>query len=118
MNLYDQPIEARINWLHMPNQALIIGPYSPDLADPIGKAGDILQANMAADRIPDDGFLLLAFVPYAEIGVDHARAELKARFLSDFAAEVITRVFPQLAEKMHRRTAVLNWESRKLELLG
>ncbi|ODU50065.1 MAG: hypothetical protein ABS92_04205 [Thiobacillus sp. SCN 63-374] len=106
------------DWLHMPNQALIIGPYSPDLADPIRNAAGILQANMAAGRIPDDGFLLLASVPYAEIGVDRARAELKAHFLSDFAAEVIAREFPQLAEKMHRRTAVLNWESRKLELLG
>ncbi len=46
-----------------------------------------------------------------------ARAELKSRFLSDFAAEVITREFLQLAEKMHRRTAVLTWGSRNLDLL-
>jgi hypothetical protein len=46
-----------------------------------------------------------------------ARAELKSRFLSGFAAEVITREFPQVAENMHRRTAVLNWSSRNLELL-
>lgn len=26
------------DWLHMPNQALIIGPYSPDLADPVRNA--------------------------------------------------------------------------------
>jgi hypothetical protein len=105
------------DWLHMPNQALIIGPYSPDLADPVRKAAGILQSNMKAGRIPDDGFLLLASVPYAEIGVDRARAELKLRFLSGFAAEVITREFPKLAEKMHRRTAVLNWGSRNLEML-
>ena len=106
------------DWLHMPNQALIIGPYSPDLADPVRNAAGILQSNMTSGRIPSDGFLLLASVPYAEIGVDRARAELKSRFLSDFAAEVITREFPQLAEKMHRRTAVLNWGSRNLELLN
>ncbi|TSA22686.1 MAG: hypothetical protein D4R70_01330 [Betaproteobacteria bacterium] len=106
------------DWLHTPNQALIIGPYSPDLADPVRKAAGILQSNMAAGRVPDDGFLLLASVPYHETGVDRARAEIKSRFLSDFAAAAITREFPQLAEKMHRRTAVLSWESRKLELLG
>lgn len=106
------------DWLHMPNQALIIGPYSPDLADPVRKAAAILQNNMAAGRIPDDGFLLLASVPYADVGVDRARAELKSRFLSGFAAEVIAREFPQLAEKMHRRTAVLNWRSQHLELLA
>lgn len=106
------------DWLHMPNQALIIGPYSPDLADPVRKAAAILQNNMAAGRIPDDGFLLLASVPYADIGADRARAELKSRFLSAFAADVITREFPQLAQKMHRRTAVLDWRSRNLELLA
>ncbi|MEQ1661728.1 MAG: hypothetical protein ABL877_03445 [Thiobacillus sp.] len=106
------------DWLHMHNQALIIGPYSPDLADPVRKAAGILQSNMSAGRIPDDGFLLLASAPYADIGVDRARAEMKSRFLSGFAADVITREYPLLAEKMHRRTAVLNWASRNLEMLN
>ena len=66
-------------------------------------------------RIPDDGFLLLASVPYDEIGVDRARAELKSRFLSGFAADVIRRDFPELAGKMFMRTAVLDWRSRSLE---
>ena len=56
---------------------------------------------MHAGRIPDDGFLLLTSAPYAEIGVDKARAELKSRFLSEFAAEVIRNDFPGLADKMH-----------------
>jgi hypothetical protein len=106
------------DFLHTPNQALIIGPYSPDLADPIRKAAGILEGNMKAGRIPDDGFLLLASAPYYEIGVDRARAELKARFLSDFAAQVIGADFPALAGKMARRTAVFDWRSRHLELLA
>jgi hypothetical protein len=72
---------------------------------------------MARGRIPDDGFLLLASSPYQETGVDRARAELKSRFLSQFAADVIGGEFPELAGKMARHTAVLNWESRTLELL-
>jgi len=52
------------DFLHMPNLALIVGPYSPDLADPVAKAARIIAANMRAKRIPDDGFLLLASVPY------------------------------------------------------
>lgn len=103
------------DWLHMPNLALIIGPYSPDLADPIRKAAGIIQNNMKAGRIPADGFLLLASVPYTEIGVDRARAELKSHFMSHFAAEVIEAEFPELAKKMHRRTAVLDWRSRTLQ---
>jgi hypothetical protein len=106
------------DFLHTPNLALIVGPYSPNLAEPIHRAAGIIEANMAAGRVPDDGFLLLASVPYDEIGVDRARAELKSRFLSGFAAEVIRREFPELASKMATRTAVLDWRSRTLESLA
>ena len=92
------------DFLHMPNLALIIGPYSPDLADPIRKAAGIIESNMQAGRIPNDGFLLLASAPYEEIGVDRARAQLKARFLSKFAAEEVQRQSPALARRMHVRT--------------
>ena len=100
-----------------PNLALIIGPYSPDLADPIRKAAGIIEANMGAGRIPDDGFLLFASVPYDEIGLDRARAELKSRFLADFAATVLRTDFPRLAERMHIIRGVLCWRLRALELL-
>jgi len=106
------------DFLHTPNLALIIGPYSPNLADPIHKAAAIIENNMAAGRIPDDGFLLLASVPFDEIGVDRARAVMKSHFLSRFAAGVIELEFPDLAEKMIRRTAVLDWNSRRLEALS
>lgn len=105
------------DFLHTPNVALIIGPYSPDLADPLRKAAGIIENNMRCGRIPDDGFLLLASVPYDEIGVDRARAELKSRFLSEFAAGVLHTEFSALAQKMFKRTAVLDWRSRTLELI-
>lgn len=106
------------DFLHTPNLALIIGPYSPDLADPIRKAAGIIEANMRAGRIPNDGFLLLASVPYDEIGMDRARAELKSRFLSRFAAKVIRDEFPNLGGKMFIHTAVLDWRSRHLETIA
>lgn len=105
------------DWLHIPNQALIIGPYSPDLAEPIHTAASIIEANMQAGRILDDGFLLLAGSPYTEPGTDRARAELKSRFLCRFAAEVIGAIHPVLARYMHQRTAILDWRSRALELI-
>jgi len=106
------------DFLHMPNLALIIGPYSPDLADPIRKAAGIIRSNMQAGRIPDDGFLLLVSAPYDEIGVDRARAELKSRFLSRFAADVIGDSYADLTGRMFVRTAVLDWQSRTLEPLA
>ena len=105
------------DWLHTPNLALIIGPYSPNLAHPIQTAAQIIDGNMRAGRIPSDGFLLLASVPYDHVGVDRARAELKAQFLAQFAGQVIREQLPALADKMHVRTAVLDWRSRKLEAL-
>ncbi|MCP5271011.1 MAG: hypothetical protein H6932_07240 [Burkholderiaceae bacterium] len=106
------------DWLHTPNLALIVGPYSPNLEGPILQAAGIVRANMEAGRIPDDGFLLLTSVPYEEIGVDRARAVLKCRFLARFAADAIGRHDPDLAARMTLRRAVLNWETRAMEMLG
>lgn len=105
------------DFLHVPNVALIVGPYSPNLRDPIARAAGIILDNMETGRIPDDGFLVLASVPYRDVGTDHNRAVLKARFLSEFAAGVIAEAFPALHERMIQRTAVLNWNSRALEAI-
>jgi hypothetical protein len=105
------------DWLHIPNQALIIGPYSPNIAEPIGVAASIIQANMDAGRIRDDGFLLLSSSVYAEPGTDRARAGLKSRFLCQFAAEVIASSNPALARLMVPRAAVLDERSQALMLI-
>lgn len=105
------------DFLHTPNLALIIGPYSPNLDEPVRTAASIIGSNMKENRIPDDGFLLLTSVPYDEIGMDRARAELKSRFLSSFAANVVRREFPELAARMYPHTAVLDWRSRALETI-
>jgi hypothetical protein len=106
------------DFLHMPNIALIIGPYSPSLADPIHKAAGIILNNMSAGRIPDDGFLLLASVPFQDVGVDRARAEVKSKFLCNFAATQIQEAYPELSKKMAVKSAVLNWHTRALEMLS
>jgi len=72
---------------------------------------------MDKGRIPDDGFLLLASVPYESLGVERARAELKARFMAAFAADEIARAFPRLAQRMHRCTTVLDWSARRLDVI-
>ncbi|WP_268746589.1 hypothetical protein [Nitrincola sp. A-D6] len=43
---------------------------------------------------------------------------MKARFMADFAANVIREAQPALAEKMLIRTASLHWPTRRLELIG
>jgi Carboxysome Shell Carbonic Anhydrase len=105
------------DWLQMANLALIIGPYSPDLSEPIHTAATIIESNMRNGRIPDDGFLLLAEASYHDHGVDRTRAELESRFLADFAAHVIRDRHPDLAKKMHARSAIISWESRAIALI-
>lgn len=104
------------DFLHVPNIALIIGPYSPDIGGPIADAVGIIRSNMENGMIPKDGFLLLASAPYSEIGVDRARAELKSRFLSDYASQVINKSYPDMHRLMIKKTAVLNWHTRHLEV--
>jgi hypothetical protein len=103
------------DFLHVPNTALIVGPYSPNIDEPIVKAARIVQANMEAGRIPDDGLILLASSPYEEVGVDYRRAVEKSRFLGRFAAEVIRQEVPWVHARMVRKTCVLNWTDRALE---
>ncbi|WP_333609317.1 hypothetical protein [Arsukibacterium sp.] len=102
------------DYLHVPNTALIIGPFSPDLAQPIRQAAAIIAGNMQAGRIADDGFLLLSSVPYQQSGPDQARASLKSAFLSQFAANVVVNFDPALAKKMHVRQATMHWQEREL----
>ena len=77
----------------------------------------LIGGNMQSRRIPDDGFLLLTESHYSEIGADRARAELKSGFLAEFAAGIIRAEFPNLKEKMHVRSAVIDWSSREMELI-
>lgn len=106
------------DFLRVPNTALIVGPYSPDVAEPIVMAASLIQSNMEAGRIPDDGMLLLASSPYNEAGVDYRRAVEKARFLSRFSAETIKRNVPYIHERMIRLTCVLNYGTRELQEIG
>lgn len=105
------------DFLHVPNVALIIGPYSPDLKSPIVKAASIIKSNMEHKRIPSDGFLLLTSSPYWEIGADKSRAKVKSSFLNEFACDIIKQELPELYSKMYKIKSVLSWRTRKLEIL-
>ena len=106
------------DWLQTANLALIIGPYSPDLSEPIHTAAITIEANMRNKRIPDDGFLILAEATYDHLSVGRARAGLESHFLAEFAARVIRERHPELAKKMHIRSAIMSKESRGIELIA
>lgn len=103
------------DWLHTPNQALLIGPYSPNLAQPIRTAARIISENMSSGRVSPDGFLLWSCVPYELPGTDRAKAVLRASFFIDFAADEIRRADPALAAVMKLEQSIIHWPTRRVE---
>lgn len=86
------------DWLHWLNKALIVGPFSYDLADPIAKAAQIVLDNINDGRVPSsDGALLMTSGVYRNKTGPYPRlAELKARSLERFAVGVIKNRVPDL----------------------
>jgi len=103
------------DWLHIPNTALIIGPFDPDLSKPIIKAISIIESNMKSKRINDDGFLILSSVPFAEEGIDKNRAREKANFLQAYMREIIKTYYPHLLEKARFMSTVIDERTRRME---
>ncbi|MFA6513865.1 MAG: hypothetical protein WCT50_01070 [Patescibacteria group bacterium] len=103
------------DWLHIPNISLIIGPYGDSLEEPIKKAAGIIQSNMEAGRISDDGFVLLTSATFKELGSERNKAIERVRFLKDFAKKTIEAYNPELAKKMHILSVVINFHTREFE---
>jgi len=103
------------DWLHIPNISLIIGPYGDSLEEPIRKAAGIIQSNMEAGRISDDGFVLLTSATFKELGPEKNRAIERVRFLSELAKRTIDGFNPNLAKKMRILPVVINFHTREFE---
>jgi hypothetical protein len=103
------------DWLHEPNTALIVGPYSPNLSEPITTAAKIIKGNMDEGRISNDGFILLSSAPYRDLGLDRNRAIEKTKFLNNFAKEVISEKFPDLVGVMRPISVIIDLNTRKFE---
>ncbi|MEI6378056.1 MAG: hypothetical protein WCO55_00195 [Candidatus Falkowbacteria bacterium] len=102
------------DWLHEPNLALIVGPYSPNLAEPIIKALGLIEDNMKRGRIGSDGFVLMTSAPFRHTtGFDRFKAIEKARSLNKFAVGIAIKHYPDLAQQMRQLTVIIN-ENNKL----
>lgn len=102
------------DWLHMHNKALIVGPYSYHLADPIEKAAGILLDNLNSGRIPKkDGAIFMASAVYRnETGSEKLLAELKAESLAHIGLKTICEKTPKLAPYLKTIVGVTNLNNR------
>ncbi len=101
------------DWLHLPNKALIIGPYDPEWLDAVATAARIIESNMEAGRVPtDDGALLLVNAPHREIGHEEALAREKAKYILAAAKQKIEKDVPEIASKLSYLAGTTNLETR------
>jgi hypothetical protein len=103
-----------VDWLHIPNIALIIGPYSFNLGEPIATAGKILLDNLESGRIPrDEGVLLMASAACREMKGHHAtQAKRKAQSMLTFALETIQGSVPQLVPHLQHIAGITDLTTR------
>ncbi len=102
------------DWLHWLNRALIIGPYSYDLAKPIEIAAGIILDNLNQGMVPkSEGALLMTSGIYREPrGPQPRLAELKARSLEAFALQVIKDRVPALYPYLHVLSGTVDTNTR------
>ncbi len=107
------------DWLHIPNKALIVGPYSYDLRSPISVAASILLDNLHQGRIPkDEGVVILTSAAYRDTrGSEPRIAKHKARSLADFALQCIKDDVPDLMPHLVTLTGTLDINTRAFEKL-
>lgn len=105
------------DWLHEVNMAFLVGPFNPNLEQPIKTAAALLMANVKAGRAKLKHTVLLTSAPYRDHAKEKTLAELKARFLSGFAYDVIKRHEPELAKSMSRLTGTIDMHTRALKLI-
>lgn len=105
------------DWFHRINEALIIGPYSPDLSGPIKTAAMLMKSNIANGRVSTKSDLvLLSSAPYRDAHEKPYMIE-KAKFLSEYAHEVIAREVPEILSQLKRLTVIVDMNTRLFEVI-
>ena len=83
-------------WLHIPNKALIIGPYDHAWGEAVKVAGQIVSKNITEKRVPvEDGALLLVASPYWSLE-ERGLAEEKSEYLLEVAEKELRETYPDL----------------------
>lgn len=92
-------IGTGFDWLHSPNTALIVGPWSPRLDNDLEKAFSIIRGNMHSGRIADDGFVIIVSSEWSEYP-ENLHMKEKVNFFMNFAKEILAQdEFKDISDK-------------------
>ncbi len=107
------------DWLHTPNFALIIGPYSDEWKSAVATATAVVKGNLENKRInPDEGLVLLVSTPYRSEGYKRRLAVEKALYLTRESQRVITETAPELLPHLQIITGVCDMNTREMHVIN
>ncbi len=110
------------DWLHLPNKALIIGPYSPAWPEAVKTAGGIVLDNFSRTQLDADAGVLLmacALTVHEKGSFEWNLAVQKARSITKLSLEALTQAVPELVgrENFSVLTGVVDANTRLLHLV-
>ncbi len=106
------------DWLHEPNQALIVGPWQDNLSDPIKTAISLVKKNKEEGLLEGKKIVLLTSGIYRETQWEEPRlAELKSRYLKDIAMGVIQKDFKELLPDLEVLMTTVDLNTRKINVI-
>ncbi|HWO07070.1 MAG TPA: hypothetical protein VNM40_00630 [Candidatus Paceibacterota bacterium] len=109
------------DWLHLPNKALIIGPYSHEWPSAVATAGKIILGNLNDGRVPkEEGVLLLlsSLSRDEEGSFGWNMAIEKAKYLERVSKDILLEQVPELKDSLQVFAGVTFADTRKLHPLG
>lgn len=109
------------DWLHTPNMALIVGPYDPNIGEPIKTAAGIIKSNLEAVEtkrgyVSSAGMVLLSSAVYID-PAEKTRAKERTLYMNRLSQEIIQKNYPEMLSQMHSMAVVLNASTMEMEVV-
>ncbi len=99
-------------WMHLPNKALIIGPYDYDWGAAVRVAGGIVAENLDQGCVNrQDGALLLVLTPFLHNSERDAAAE-KSRYIARVSQAVLAQAYPDMT--LHTLVGVTDMHTMRI----
>jgi hypothetical protein len=95
--------------------ALIVGPYDPNIGEPISTAASIIKSNLDEKRAKR-GFVLLSSAIYAD-SLDKKRTIERTRFMNQLSQDIIAKQYPEMISHMHSMATILHLETMEMEVV-
>lgn len=104
------------DWLHTPNMALIVGPYDPNIGEPIKTAVGIIKSNLDAGRVEKDKFVVLSSGIFSD-AEERARAIERSKYMNELARSIIEKEYPEIVDNMHAISVIIDHNTMRMEII-